>query len=67
MGFILDSTSYLKDNWNRLDFTVVMVRPANKRSGSWVGPSFSRIRGLRVFWRRLHHIIALHSVAQFPL
>ena len=33
MGFFLDARSYLRDGWNVLDFTVVVVRPSRTREG----------------------------------
>lgn len=43
MGFLLDSTSYMKDGWNILDFAVVTARPQGRLPYP-PGPSFSSSR-----------------------
>ena len=46
MGFLLDDTSYLKDGWNVLDFTVVVVSLLSNLPG--MGSNVSALRVIRV-------------------
>ena len=46
MGFILDKTSYLKDGWNVMDFTVVIISIISAMPG--MGNGVSSLRVIRV-------------------
>jgi hypothetical protein len=57
MGFLLDDTSYLKDGWNVMDFTVVVVSLLSNIPG--LGSNVSALRVIRV-------LRPLRTLSMFP-
>ena len=57
MGFLLDDSSYLKDGWSVMDFSVVVVKPAEQHPG--LRSNVSALRVIRV-------LRPLRTLSMFP-
>lgn len=64
VGFVVEDDTYLRDNWNKIDFTIVIISIIDLSMTSFTVPSIKILRLLRTFrpLRLLSHNLSMKIV-----